>query len=356
MEQVVEKSKKPSDNPFTQQKMKMWQPIMTPTKVVIIFIAIGVAFIPTGVSLIRTSNNVYESTITYDQDGSTNSCAITTANEGKSCTLEFTLDEDVHGDLYVYYELENYYQNHRRYVSSRYASQLEGGYIAASELSSYCDPMTKNGSLTLNPCGLIANSYFTDIISCSTHTMDESDIAWSSDDDKFVQPQGFEYSEIEDTSTDTCSTYNLPTDCKTYCSGGTCYFYYYPNDDTTQYLYESYPSQITPIEGVTNEHFKVWMRTAALSEFRKLYGVIDGSFSKGEIISFTVNANYEVQSFSGKKTLVISTVGEFGGRNPYLGVSYIVVGTICVFFGILFATKQLLFPRPLGDPDLLPWS
>jgi len=46
------------DNPFTQQKMKMWQPIMTPTKVVIIFMAIGVAFIPTGVSLIRTSNNV----------------------------------------------------------------------------------------------------------------------------------------------------------------------------------------------------------------------------------------------------------------------------------------------------------
>jgi hypothetical protein len=36
----------------------MWQPIMTPTKVVLIFLAIGIAFVPTGVSLIRSSNDV----------------------------------------------------------------------------------------------------------------------------------------------------------------------------------------------------------------------------------------------------------------------------------------------------------
>ena len=32
--------------------------------------------------------------------------------------------------------------------------------MAASGLTTDCDPMTKNGSLTLNPCGLIAASYF----------------------------------------------------------------------------------------------------------------------------------------------------------------------------------------------------
>lgn len=186
--------------------------------------------------------------------------------------------------------------------------------------------------------------------------MDESDIAWPSDADKFKQPQGFKYAKGVDTATETCATYNLPTSCKTYCSGGTCYFYYYPDDANVQYLYESYPDQISPIEGVTNDHFKVWMRTSALSTFRKLYGKIDGSFNKGDVISFSITSNYEVQSFSGKKTLVLSTVGEFGGRNPYLGVAYIVVGAICLFFGVLFATKQLLFPRPLGDPDLLPWN
>lgn len=41
--------------------MKMWQPILTPIKVIIIFLAIGVAFIPTGVSLLKSSNDVNES-------------------------------------------------------------------------------------------------------------------------------------------------------------------------------------------------------------------------------------------------------------------------------------------------------
>lgn len=51
-------SNRPPDDPFRQQKLKAWQPIMTPLKVVIIFICIGIAFIPTGVSLLGTSNDV----------------------------------------------------------------------------------------------------------------------------------------------------------------------------------------------------------------------------------------------------------------------------------------------------------
>jgi hypothetical protein len=40
--------------------------------------------------------------------------------------LSFTFEEDADGPMYVYYELQNFYQNHRRYVSSRDAYQLEG--------------------------------------------------------------------------------------------------------------------------------------------------------------------------------------------------------------------------------------
>lgn len=40
--------------------------------------------------------------------------------------IDFTFDEAVSGPLYVYYELENFYQNHRRYVSSRDPNQLYG--------------------------------------------------------------------------------------------------------------------------------------------------------------------------------------------------------------------------------------
>ena len=43
----------------------------------------------------------------------------------------------------------------------------------------------------------------------------------------------------------------------------------------TQFLYETYPDIVNPIEGVLNEHFIVWMRTAGLPRFRKVYGRID---------------------------------------------------------------------------------
>ena len=57
MEQPAQSNKPPGDA-FRQQKLKAWQPIMTPLKVVAIFVAIGVCFIPTGVSLMSASNSV----------------------------------------------------------------------------------------------------------------------------------------------------------------------------------------------------------------------------------------------------------------------------------------------------------
>ena len=200
---------------------------------------------------------------------------------------------------------------------------------------------------------------FTLTSSSSTNAaLDETGISWLSDRQaKFLQVNGFKSAVVASSSV-SCAAAGLPTSCKNYYDSdtGTYYKFFYPNDDTVQYLYETYPGLISPIEGVTNEHFIVWMRTAALPTFRKLYGKISGNFPSGTTFSFQVTANYEVNSFGGSKSLVISTVGEFGGRNPYLGTAYVVVGSLCLFFGFLFAGKHLLNPRPLGDPNLLSWS
>lgn len=46
---------------FRQQRMAAWQPIMTPLKIVLVFIAAGIIFIPTGVSIMNSQNNVSHS-------------------------------------------------------------------------------------------------------------------------------------------------------------------------------------------------------------------------------------------------------------------------------------------------------
>ena len=109
--------------------------------------------------------------------------------------------------------------------------------------------------------------------------MNETGISVKSDrEDRFKQPSGFKYVVVSDTSV-TCESVGLSSGCKVhYDDDGTQYLYYYPDDDTVQYLYESYPDQISPIDGVTDEHFIVWMKIASLPTFRKLYGIKNNAF------------------------------------------------------------------------------
>ena len=69
--------------------------------------------------------------------------------------------------MYVYYELGNYYQNHKRYVRSRDDNQMAGkdagsGKCAPQQyVGGNPDPSLPNGG-EVTPCGLIAWSQFND--------------------------------------------------------------------------------------------------------------------------------------------------------------------------------------------------
>ena len=60
------------------------------------------------------------------------------------------------------------------------------------------------------------------------------------------------------------------------------------------------------------EHFIVWMRTAGLPSFRKLYGVINQDLNPGTY-SLAIANNYAVTQFNGHKTFVLSTTNMLGG-------------------------------------------
>lgn len=78
------------------------------------------------------------------------------------------------------------------------------------------------------------------------------------------------------------------------------------------------------------------MRVAAFPNFRKLWGRIETSLEPGDY-TLTIENNFPVGSFDGSKKVVLSTANAFGGKNTFLSIAYLVVGSLCflVFFGFL---------------------
>lgn len=61
--------------------------------------------------------------------------------------------------MYLYYGLDNFYQNHRRYVKSRDDKQLLGK--DDTTVSNDCAPFARDSEKKVfAPCGAIANSMF----------------------------------------------------------------------------------------------------------------------------------------------------------------------------------------------------
>ena len=86
----------------------------------------------------------------------------------------------------------------------------------------------------------------------------------------------------------------------------------------------------------------VWMRPAGLPDFRKLWGKIEIDLYPGNY-TLTINNRYQVSSFHGKKSFVLSTVNGLGGKNSFLGVTYIVVGSLSIVMAVLFAIGYKTF-------------
>ena len=99
------------------------------------------------------------------------------------------------------------------------------------------------------------------------------------------------------------------------------------------------------------------MRPAALPSFRKLYGKISTKISAGTSLNFNVASAFPVQTFAGKKTLVVSTVSWMGGKNPFLGIAYLVIGFFALLVAIVFFIRQRCgAERKLGDASFLVWA
>ena len=53
-------------------------------------------------------------------------------------------------------------------------------------------------------------------------------------------------------------------------------------------------------------------------------------------LTLDTSDRFDVTSFNGEKYLILSTVNAFGGKNSFLGISYIVLGGISIILAVVF--------------------
>nr|GEW26405.1 hypothetical protein [Tanacetum cinerariifolium] len=107
-------SKRPKYSRFTQQELSACKPILTPS----------------WVRFIQSSS------------------------ADKTCNTTLHVHKDMKHPIYVYYQLDNFYQNHRRYVKSRSDQQLRNRNHEND--TSTCKPEDAEKGRTVVPCGLVA--------------------------------------------------------------------------------------------------------------------------------------------------------------------------------------------------------
>lgn len=310
-------TKRPKATPFKQQLLSAYRTAPRVRKACGILCGVGSIYILIGIIILVYSLKISQTRIRYDRE-----CRYM----NKVCEVKIQL-RDVDGPVFLYYELDRFYNNHRRFVRSRNYEQLRGENLTLEEISN-CNPVLEiqdllyfNSSELLdsyiaNPCGLAARSYFNDTFelydtSGKRIPILEHRIAW-------------------------------PSDIKQYHRIQTVWQHYQWTDVENGNIY--------------SEHFINWMKTDILPDFIKLWGRIEVDLD-GEYILKIWN-NYDVSRYDTGKYVVFSNTNTLGGSQMFLAISFMAFGVTCLISMCAFwikakITTERLYMLNYGNSKLL---
>lgn len=62
--------------------------------------------------------------------------------------------------------------------------------------------------------------------------------------------------------------------------------------------------------------------------------------------SLVYNPDYPVQSFDGTKKVVFTNVSWMGGKNQFLGIAYLVIGSLCIVMAVVMLIVYAKYKFP----------
>jgi len=287
---------------FRQQKFPGWRPLPTISCITIIFISFGIFFIIMGILILIFTGMIKEYKYRY------------TCNSNV-CTISARIPEEMKKPIMIYYQLNDFRENHRFYMDNKSDKQLKGEQISKADLekSGECEnslynndfinagkisnPSSLDPDEVAFPCGLKAKSFFEDKIDKFTISTKEikittKDIAYKADIDSFSKVKY----------------------------------------DQNKHWHD-----------INDEQFMIWMRISPFENPRKLWGKIENDdIPKDSYIEVKIN---QASYYGFDKYIILSTRNVFGGKSSFLGIIYIVFGGLCLISGIVFINVYNYFHK-----------
>jgi len=356
---------------FKQQELKAWQPVLTPVAVIAMLLCVFVVFLPIGIVLEDCSNRVIEQSVRYDTLAECNdvTASLNYTQLPKECqTGDIELLYDFEPPIYVYYELRNFYQNHRRFSSSKSDAQLRGE--GNTEDTSQCDPIEKSDGDTIVPCGLFPGSFFEDRFTMEFTLPSETGAVPLCPYAQTSDPCHFWGADAADDWNAHWANWTVDG---LWQKEGIAW----DSDVDDKFKYEPLsgaqsnrgPRQIQSgldLPRADDEDLIVWMRAAALPNFRKLHRIIEelpedsegerlSALPKGTMVNFLIASWFPTKDFEGEKWLTIAKTEWCGGANHALAWTYIVVASVAIGLTVTFAILLLFGSRKMADVNRFAW-